>query len=103
MKRPKINFLGSILASIHVLVFVYFFVFIDVMSAGKEQAQLLWIYWLVIDFPVSILQILILISGGFSKLSIVINHGLIGTLWWYFVPATIKFLIRYITTIIRKE
>ena len=47
--------LGLMLASVHLLVFIICYIYINILNAGKEQIQLLWIYWLAIDFPVSLI------------------------------------------------
>jgi hypothetical protein len=91
VEKKKLNFLGSILATVHLFIFICFFVFVEVLSEGKEQIQLLWIYWLVLDFPVSIFHLVSVLSGNFSRFSIIVTHGLLGTLWWYYIPTTIKF------------
>lgn len=93
MSLPKI--IGSGLAAVHITIFFAFVVYLHLSTDG--QSRLLWALWLPIDFPVS--QI---VTWGFDSVSAeqamggVIRtwlpyfvHGVLGTVWWFFVPTII--------------
>lgn len=86
---------GVVLAIVHLLVFIIFVTLISLSSEG--QMRLLWAIWLPIDFPVSLLVI-----WGFDFIPIESSvgsfirtwlpyfvHGILGTMWWYFIPIII--------------
>jgi hypothetical protein len=87
--------IGLSLAGIHILLFVIFVV-VEELALGGE-ARLLWVLWLPIDFPVSML-----VGLGFDYLPISTNvfrflrtwwphiiHGIFGTVWWFVMPYAI--------------
>jgi len=96
MSSNKFHKLGAIAAFIHVLIFVCFFIYINVLASGKAQIHILWIYWIIIDFPVSLLHIPTIISGDSNTLTIFFHHGVLGTLWWYFIPNIARRLRDYL-------
>ncbi|PLX92639.1 MAG: hypothetical protein C0619_05400 [Desulfuromonas sp.] len=72
-------------AIFHIVIFVGFLVFMK-SQAGVAQHQLNWIFWWLIDFPVSLLVFLAKPVGFKSVWTLYIIHGVIGTIWWYFLP-----------------
>ena len=71
------------------------------LEISDGQAPMLWAVFAIIDFPVSLLYMCIPHSYGswvgslpnsiFTQMLYVLNliHGLIGTVWWYFLPRLI--------------
>jgi hypothetical protein len=90
--------LGLVLAAIHISIFVVFIVYLLSVMSRDGQAQLLWMIWIPIDFPISLLVpvTLSLVSDKMlatSKwLTIALSylpyfvHGVLGTVWWYLLP-----------------
>lgn len=88
--------IGIPIAFVHLLGFLI--TFVSVETSEMEQRQLLYIPFLLIDFPVSILYATPLAefdsylkSHGLTWLAYVaypplIVSGLLGTTWWYFLP-----------------
>jgi len=72
-------------AVFHVILFVAFLVFMKA-QAGKAQHQLYWMVWLVIDFPVSVLMLISFMLRAVSYELLIFIHGVLGTIWWYFLP-----------------
>lgn len=92
--------IGLHLMIIHFFVFVAFVVFIELSS--EAQIRLLLSVWLIIDFPVSFLTLLAFeIVSGNSPINEKILyympyfiHGVLGSLWWYFLPRIMGYLFR---------
>jgi uncharacterized membrane protein YhaH (DUF805 family) len=87
--------IGLPLAVVHLIAFVTFALY--VRRLHDPQAPLLLIVFLVIDFPVSLLDLLLasfhlhVSAGGQSWFAELLYppyliHGVLGTVWWYFVP-----------------
>lgn len=102
-KSNLVNIIGLILALIHVLLFVFFVGYMHLI-VRDGQAQLLWIIFLVIDFPIS-LSVLVaydLLPQGSELANMArystpyIVHGIIGPIWWYLLPQIISYLFRKI-------
>jgi hypothetical protein len=93
MFTSKFQRIGLVFAFFHLSCFVLFYVYVNILSSGKEQIQLLWMYWIVIDFPASLFLILIFLLNGTSSYAIYFTHGIIGTLWWYYLPIIISSFI----------
>jgi len=84
-------------AAIHAIIFVFFVIYLHGISDG--QSQMLWMLFLVIDFPVSLL-----VWYGYDFLPENANtirfylpyfvHGILGTLWWYYFPSGLVHLIK---------
>jgi hypothetical protein len=53
-----------------------------VSTSPVGQAPMVWLYWAFADFPVSLLYALL-------DDSFLIVHGVLGTIWWYFLTAVI--------------
>lgn len=90
--------IGAVAAFVHLMAFIVTLLQIDRSSAA--QASLVWLkwWWLVSDFPFTLLY---LISGETysSWLAPLQNsalgqllylphliHGILGTIWWFFLP-----------------
>ena len=95
--------IGTVLAIVHLLAFSAFVLYLH--QSGEGQAILLWALWLPVDFPVSLI-----VLAGFELLppddSIgsamrralpYLVHGILGTLWWYFLPFLVAGAFRKIT------
>ena len=90
--------LGLMLAAMHVALFLGSVIY--VYTAVQGQASLIWVVWAVIDFPVSLLYMVIAepysrwlgtLSNDGAPLQHVmylphVIHGVLGTLWWYQLP-----------------
>jgi uncharacterized integral membrane protein len=72
-------------AIFHTVIFIWFLVFMEDQS-GEAQHQLYWFFWLLIDFPVSLLIFIAKVVGFRSIYTLYFIHGVIGTIWWYFLP-----------------
>ena len=88
--------IGVGLAAVHLVGFILFTLYLH--SSSEGQAPLLWALWLPLDFPVSLIVI-----KGFdlippdSQLGSFLTkwlpyfvHGLLGTIWWFFIPVLIS-------------
>lgn len=102
MSRKRFDRAGVIAALIHLLLFAIFYFYINALYAGKAQAQLIWIYWLIIDFPVSILLLPTIVSGNIDIFFLCFFHGILGTLWWYYMPRILLILAKKIISIVVK-
>lgn len=83
MKR--IHFVAAAFAAVHlsgVLLTAYY-----VSNSSAAQAPLVWVYWMFVDLPWSLL-IWTLASGSLALL-----HGVIGTAWWYILVILVGKLI----------
>lgn len=106
MGSKKRNSLGLTLAAIHLAAFIATAVFVGASPA--EQIQLIWLLWFPIDLPWSLLHLFA--GAGYSEwqretsnsLPIVgyvlylphLVHGVLGTIWWYYVPRMILYFKR---------
>lgn len=85
----KISKCGLLFSFIHLLLFVVYVSYVSSVSERDGQAQLLWIVWLLTDFPISLL-LFVAKELGLSSFNVFYAvHGLLGTIWWYFVPTMI--------------
>lgn len=86
---------GLVLAAIHLVSFIGYVFYVASVAQRDGQAQLLWILWLIIDFPVSLL-IFAAKGIGFTSVKVIyFIHGFLGTIWWYFLPSIIfKFSLK---------
>jgi hypothetical protein len=80
--------IATIAAIVHLVCVVLTGWYVSVLAQRSGQADLLWVYWTFIDFPVSLL--------GYSLTDnrIFLTHALIGTLWWFFLVAVIVRIIQ---------
>ncbi len=86
MNKSAMKF-GILFSIIHLCLLVVFIYKLKVMSGYEGQGPLLWIYWLIIDFPISLLVIFFFFFDiTTSQYMLYIVHGIFGTLWWFFVP-----------------
>ena len=81
--------IGLLFAAIHLIVFLWFLSYLGDLSGRDGQGPLLWVYWLVIDFPVSLLVILLFAADVTSHYVMYIVHGILGTIWWYYLPTVL--------------
>lgn len=89
------NGISIFCASLHLILF---FVFVGIINSSNDgQAPLLWVVFALIDFPVSLLYLVIgylhTWASGFNNsfLSQICYgphfiHGILGTFWWFFLP-----------------
>lgn len=86
------------LAASHAVAFLAFLAYFQSVSERDGQAMLLWGYWLIIDFPVSLLVplgwSLIDPDSPLSRYWLYAVHGVIGTVWWYCLPLIIARVYR---------
>ncbi len=96
MKLTASRLIGIFFAIVHFALFVIFSV---KMNLGSQDAMagMLWGLWETVDFPVSLLAfygfIPVPIEWSFSVLVGYIYpyfvHGVLGTIWWFFIPIII--------------
>lgn len=97
MNNSRVYFkIGISFAVLHAIIFSI--VFITVISSEESQIQLLYIPFLVIDFPISLLYVVpvgelksYVRSLGYPVISEIfysplLVNGILGTIWWYYVP-----------------
>lgn len=95
--RPR-NRQGAILASLHLLGFILTVAYVNL--SADSQSGAVWLIWSWVDFPWSLIY---LAAGpGYSELLASVSaysvplanaiylpyviHGVLGTIWWYFLP-----------------
>ena len=86
---------GLVFAVLHLIAFFLFVIYLNLSTDG--QSRLLWTLWLTPDFPVSLFMMVgfDVISpdsqiGGFIRTWLpYLVHGVLGTIWWFFVPILI--------------
>ena len=71
--------IAAIAATIHVACVALTAWYISGLEQTSGQAVLLWVPWLFIDFPVSVLGYF-LFDGQFFLV-----HAALGSLWWFFL------------------
>lgn len=93
---------GLYLAAIHLAAFAATVLYTTYSPEG--QAPLIWLFWALVDFPLSLFY---WVGGqgyaawveGLSDNSLLLGyifytphliHGVVGTIWWYFLPRFIK-------------
>jgi hypothetical protein len=92
---------GYVLSVVHVVGFLLTVSYTYVSADG--QASLVWVYWALIDFPLSLFyffgesygDILTTIEGYAPLVAQIlylpnIVHGIFGTIWWLFLPTFIS-------------
>ena len=77
---------GLSFSVVHLIMFFWFISYLNDLSGYDGQGSLLWIYWLVIDFPVSLLVVLSFAVDVTSHYLLYFVHGILGTIWWFYVP-----------------
>ena len=80
MSSKKIYWFAAGAASMHLLGVGVTEWYVSTSSAG--QAPMVWVYWAFADFPLSLLY-------AFLDDSFLIVHGLLGTIWWYFLTVVL--------------
>lgn len=100
MKRD----LGAFLALVHLVAFLATAVF--TIKSSIEQVSLMWLVWFPIDLPWSLFYWIAgesysiwveRLSGksmvlGYIFYAPYLIHGVIGTIWWYYLPRLVKWL-----------
>src|SRR5437016_4549737 len=97
-----------ILAAFHAMLFAITVTYI--YRSSQEQASLVWVYWAIPDFPITLLY---LCASRYSswvhhlmpRQEIIqhilylphVIHGLLGTIWWYIMPRTVARLWHSLT------
>jgi hypothetical protein len=89
MDMVRQNKLGLLLAAIHLIMFFWFLYYLNDLLSRDGQGPLLWVYWLVIDFPVSLLVILLFAVDITSHYMLYFVHGILGTIWWFYLPTVL--------------
>ena len=92
---------GLFVAILHTFIFILFIVYLYFV-VDDGQSRLLWVLWIPIDFPVSLLVGLgldfIPSTNGFSSALRTylphIVHGIIAPIWWYLLIYFISNLIK---------
>lgn len=84
--------IGLLFATVHFSLFLSFIYYLFTTDLDA-QWQLYWIFWTILDFPVSFLMFL---NGLFPENWEMIFdnfpyfvHGILGTIWWYFIAKRI--------------
>jgi len=77
-----------IVAAIHLVLVAITAWYISAAEQESGQTVLIWVYWLFIDFPVSLLAYFLL-DGRFF-----LAHAVIGTLWWFFLITVVTRIIQ---------
>lgn len=99
MKRS----VGVYLAPVHLAAFL---ATLYVASSSTEQVSLIWLFWCPIDLPWSLFYWIggegytLWVEGISQKSSLLATflyaphliHGVIGTVWWYFLPSLVRTL-----------
>ncbi|PHR26010.1 MAG: hypothetical protein COA36_13235 [Desulfotalea sp.] len=86
-KEKKI---GVFLASVHLSAIIAFICYLEFLPKPDGQEPLMWVYWLIIDFPVSLLVLLFFLLNITSHIMLYLVHGIVGTVWWLFVPVIVN-------------
>lgn len=86
-KSRKIGLLFSV---IHLMLVVFFVYYLKYISAKDGQGQLMWAYWLIIDFPISLLVLLSFLLNVTSHYMLYFVHGVLGTICWFYWPVIIS-------------
>jgi hypothetical protein len=81
--------IGLLFSAIHLILFSWFLSHLSDLSGSDGQGSLLWVYWLVIDFPVSLLVVLSFAADVTSHYVMYFVHGILGTIWWFYVPTVL--------------
>lgn len=89
-----------ITAVIHAVLFAATVVYVH--SSTDGQAPLVWVLWIIPDFPVSLLYLVgpaythfvdsIVAHAAFMDYVLYMPHlvhGLLGTIWWYVMPRSV--------------
>jgi hypothetical protein len=84
--------IGIFLSSTHLIAIIAFILYLRFLPNPDGQETLMWAYWLIIDFPISLLVLLFFLLNVTSHIMLYLVHGIIGTIWWFFVPVIINSL-----------
>ena len=88
MATQRLHVIAVIVAGVHLLgasLTAWY-----VSGSSEAQAPLVWIYWMFIDLPWS-LPLWELMNSSFFVI-----HGVIGTVWWYFLVVLIGKLVAFV-------
>ena len=99
--------IGAVLAILHAGILAAFLIYIHSDAAESSQSAFYWLVWFPIDFPWSFLNLAprwVMPDGVDDVLGIprytlaeywhVFVHGVIGTIWWYYLPRVVTALLR---------
>lgn len=103
--------IGLFLAGLHLLLFVGFLLWVRSTSSQDGQSELLWLLWIPIDFPWSLVVPLLSPAAGDNLISPTTPgirgvlyylphfvHGIVGTIWWYFLPSLVGLVYSKLTS-----
>lgn len=100
MGATRSRCVGLLVAAVHCLGFAA--TVAHVSTSDEEQSSLLWLVWLIVDAPLSILVIALAkpyqsLFGPFGDLADsplawllyppYLVHGIVGAIWWYFLAS----------------
>jgi hypothetical protein len=96
MKLTASKLIGLLFAIAHFVVFVIFSIKMN-LGSQDPMAGMLWGLWKTVDFPISLLAFYGFISAPIEwSFSIFVRfiypyfvHGMLGTIWWFFIPVII--------------
>ena len=77
MASKRIHSIALVVAGVHLLGVLLTAWCVSASTEG--QAPLVWVYWMMLDLPWSLLLVQ-LIGSNF-----IVIHGIVGTMWWYFL------------------
>jgi len=91
----KLDKYGLWFGFLHLLFFIIFLLYVLALNGRDGQAHMLWIVWTFIDMPISFIFFFSEEIGIKSIYFLYFIHGVLGTIWWYFIPAIIfKFQLK---------
>ena len=62
--------------------------YVSVASASSGQAGLVWVFWMLVDLPISFL------AYTLSDVGFLFTHALLGSLWWYFLVMVVTSFVK---------
>ena len=98
----SVKIVGTGFAMLHLIAFMIFVGYLHQSNEG--QAILLWTLWMPVDFPISLtipigFDLLSSDSGIGSTLRRALPyfvHGVLGTVWWYYLPILVTTVFKKI-------
>ena len=94
--------IGLLLAIAHLILFFWFLWYLSDLSGRDGQGPLLWAYWLIIDFPVSLLVVLSFAVDITSRYVMYFVHGILGTIWWFYLPTIVSKGFRMVIALMQR-
>lgn len=93
----KFSKFGFALAVVHLAILVSFSIYMRT-TEPVAQLDMLWIFWFIVDFPVSaVIFLFIPLGAGDWEIAYIphyFTHGFLGTVWWYFLGQRIWFVLK---------